>query len=254
MLHRVLRRVTVAAMMAAGLYGFAAPAYAQVSNAERKEGHNQHATRERLTTYEDREIKVVIPRGWRIVQASGAKAGAGEVALGKASYTLRLAYHTEHASGIEGGRIVEAFDIPWPGIDDAWTCAVYLREDPQPASRHLIFINLIVDTGDEDVRKNCAIPKELGSWSEKDGRKEYDYGDRRWFGGYFRTEYGGYFFGGNEDGCGLKAYTLISQAKTPERLPIADIANQNNNPELTKIIQEAIDIVNSIQYKRCAPF
>lgn len=77
-------------------------------------------------------------------------------------------------------------------------------------------------------------------WTEKAGQKEYD-GDERWLGGYFAAEYGGYFFGDNDGGCGLKAYTLTSQATTPDRLPIADIPNQNNDPALERIIQEAIE-------------
>ena len=98
-----------------------------------------------------------------------------------------------------------------------------------------------------------AFSESWGLGPRKTDNKEYDYGDRRWFGGYFRTKYGGYFFGG-DDGCGLKAYSLTSQATTVDRLPIADIPNQKNNPALEKTIQEAIDIVNSIHYKRCLPF
>jgi hypothetical protein len=37
------------------------------------------------------------------------------------------------------------------------------------------------------------------------------------------------------------------QASTPDQLPVV------GNPALKKIIQEAIDIVDSIHYKRCAP-
>jgi hypothetical protein len=224
--------------------------------------------RQTSTEYEDKEIRVVIPATWSAVPESAVKRpdgpvmslgnsvsqGEGKLLLEKNGYTLGLAYHTGHASGVEGRRFIEVFNIPWPGIDDAWTCSGYLREYPQPASRHLIFVNLVVETGDKKLRENCAIRTDLGSWREKDGQKEYDYGDRRWFGGYFRTEYGGYFFGGNHDGCGLKAYTLTGQATTPDQLPIADIPTQNNDSELEKTIQEAIDIVNSIQYQRCAPF
>jgi hypothetical protein len=216
------------------------------------------------SVYEDREIRVTIPPGWRTLSDAETKKSAGSLGnsvsqakgkliLAKNGYVLGIAYNTDHASGIEGGRFIEIFDIPWPGLDDAWNCSMYLRQDPWPASRHLIFANLIVDTGDPKVQENCNIQKELGSWSEKDGQKQYD-GDRRWFGGYFTTEYGGYFFGGNDDGCGLKGYTLTSQARTPEKLPINDILSQNTSSPLRKIIQEAIDIVNSIQYKRCKPF
>lgn len=227
-----------------------APTYAQQTSAAAK----QPGPAKSLKAYEDSEIKVRIPTGWSILLSPKDKAHEGTLLLEKPGYTLSLAYHTGHASGIVGGRFIEIFNIAWPGLDDAWTCSGYLREEPWPASRHLIFVNVIVETGDPKVRENCGIHEELGSWSEKDRQKEYDYGDRRWFGGYFRTEHGGYFVGGDENGCGMKAYTLTSQAATPDQLPIAEIPNQNNNPALEKIIQEAIDIVNSIQYKRCRPF
>ena len=38
-----------------------------------------------------------------------------------------------------------------------------------------------------------------------------------------------------------------SAARTPDQLPAAE------DPHLEQVIQEAIDIVNSIHYKRCAP-
>jgi hypothetical protein len=261
--------IAIAVLFGAGC-ALCVPAWTQAASEHGKTAPASHPIHKTAIVYEDKEIRVVIPSGWSVVPESAIKRpdgpamslgnsvsqGAGKLILETSRYTLGIAYNTSHASGVEGGRFIEAFNIPWPGIDDAWTCSGQLREYPQPASRHLIFINLIVETGDEKVRENCAIQKELGSWREKDGQKEkeYDYGDRRWFGGYFTTEYGGYFFGGDSDGCGLKAYTLTSQATTPDGLPIADIPNQDNNHELEKTIQEAIDIVNSIQYKRCAPF
>jgi hypothetical protein len=218
--------------------------------------------------YDDPEIKVTIPKDWEIwsnaeIERSAPtnslgnsidQIGPGRLILEKNGYVLGLAYHTDHASGIEGGRFIEIFNIPWLDVDQAWTCGGYMNGYPYPASRNLVFLNLIVESGEEKVRENCGIQKDLGAWIEKDGKKQYDDGDRRWFGGYFITKYGGYFFGGNEDGCGLKAYTLTTLAKTAGQLPIANIPNQGNNPALEKIIQEAIDIVNSIQYKRCAPF
>ncbi len=177
----------------------------------------------------------------------------GTLLLTKSGYSLSLKYHASQASGIEGGRFTEIFSIPW--VDDNGSdCSGYLKKIAWPASRNLIFVNVIVETGDPRVRENCEIKKELGAWIDKGGQKEYDYGDTRWFGGYFTTEHSGFFFDSKGDNCGLKAYTLTSQAKTPEGLPIADIPNQDNNRALEKIIQEAIDIVNSIQYKRCAPF
>jgi len=250
-LWKYLGPTVVAAVI---LPGIVIPIYAQPHSAEPKQGQNSHAVKKPPKDYEDGEIKVRIPPGWLIVSNSQDKGREGALLLEKNGYTLSLAYHTGHASGIYGGRFVEIFGLNWPGIDDAWTCSGYLQQIPQPASRHLIFVNVIVPTGDDKVRENCGIEKEFGMWTEKDGQKEFDYGDRRWFGGYFQDLGGGYFFGDDEDGCGLKAYTLTSDATSPERLPIANISSQNNNPTLEKIIQEAIDIVNSIHYKRCRPF
>jgi hypothetical protein len=248
---RVLSSIAVAAATVALI--IVAPVHAQTRPVESKDGRFLPTPQKSLKIYEDSEIKVRIPAGWSRLDNPKEKSHGGTLLLEKPGFTLSLAYHTGHASGIEGGRFIEIFDIPWPGVDDGWTCSGYLREEPWPASRHLVFINLIVESGDPRVRENCGIQKDLGSWIEKDGQKEYD-GDQRWFGGYFRTEYGGYFFGSDNDGCGLKAYALTSQAGTPDRLPIADIPNQDNNPALKRTIQEAIDIVNSIHYKRCKPF
>ncbi len=227
----------------------AAPTYAgQTSVASKHRG-----TAKSLKVYEDSEIKVTIPTGWSILLSPKDKAHEGTLVLEKPEYQLSLAYHADHASGIDGGRLVEILEIPWEQDDAGVNCSGYLRREPWPASRNLIFINLVVDSGDPRVQENCDIKGGLGSWTEKAGQKEYD-GDARWLGGYFAAEYGGYFFGGNDGGCGLKAYTLTSKARMPDQLPIADIPNQNNNPALEKIIQEAIDIVNSIQYRRCSPF
>ena len=208
--------------------------------------------------YEDREIQLRIPTGWRILPSEtsrrDARDTAGRLSLEKNGYKLSLGYHVGHTSGIIGGRFIEAFDLDWPGLDDAWTCSGYLTEDPQPASRNLMFVNVIVDTGDPKVRENCGIPKNLGVWTKTQGVKEKQYvGEKRWFGGYFRSTEGGYFFGGNDDGCQFKAYTLTSEARVPDELP--DAGNPLLQvPELQSIVQEAIDIVNSIHYKRCAPF
>lgn len=214
-------------------------------------------TRQSPSIYEDREIKVKIPTGWRILpspQTSRRDAAdtPGRLSLEKNGYKLSLGYHVGHASGIIGGRFVEAFDLNWPGLDDAWTCSAQLQEDPQPASRNLIFINLILDSGDPRVRENCAIARNLGKWTEKDGHRDY-VAEKRWVGGYFRPAEGGYFFGGNNDDCQFKAYTLTPGATVPDELP--DAGNPLMQvPALQSIIQEAIDIVNSIHYKRCSPF
>ena len=169
--------------------------------------------------------------------------GQGKLILEKNGYTLGIAYNTSHASGVEGGRFIEAFNIPWPGIDDVWDCSMYLRGYSQPASRTLIFNNFIIDSGDPQVQEHCGIPKDLGALDEENVFQ----GERRWFGGDFTTADGALFFESKGAGCGLKAYTLTYQAKTPDLLPV------ERDPKLKKMIQEAIDLVNDIHYKRCAP-
>ena len=152
------------------------PASAQTQSVESNHsGVPAAAARKSPRIYEDGEIKVEIPEAWSIVSNPnssnpGKKHPEGTLLLVKRGYTLSLAYHTGHASGIDGGRFIEIFNIPWPGVDDGWTCGGYLREDPWPASRQLIFVNLIVESGDPKVRENCGIQRELGSWSEKDGQ------------------------------------------------------------------------------------
>ena len=64
----------------------------------------------------------------------------------RSDYKLSIAYHAGHAGPVEGGRFLEAFDIPWPNVDDGSTCALYFDTDVLPASRVLLFKTLIVDT------------------------------------------------------------------------------------------------------------
>ena len=118
-----------------------------------------------------------------------------------------------------------------------------------------MFVNLILDSDDARVRENCRISEPLGKGVVENGQKQY-VGDRRWFGGYF-TGIGGYYFfanGGIDDNCGSKAYTLTSQATRPDQLPNAIVGPPDKEPELMKVIEEAIDIVNYIHYKLCSPF
>jgi hypothetical protein len=205
--------------------------------------------------YEDREIRVDIPQGWQIASTGDAKKKSenvislgnsvsqpeGGLVLEKEGYALAIAYNTGQASGIEGGRFIEVFSIAWPGVEDEWSCSGYLHYQSQPASRILIFENVIVDDMDPKGIEICGLSKMPGAWEDKNGMK------RRWFGGYFTTADGGYFFDSDGDGCGEKAYTLTSQEEIPEKLPLL------GDPGLKKMIQEAIDIVNSIHYKKCAP-
>ena len=108
-----------------------------------------------------------------------------------------------------------------------------------------MFVNIIFRTDDPEVRGKCGIPKALGYWTDKEGVRQI-VGEQRWFAGFFTTAEGG-FFQYQGASCGEKAYTLTSKAKSPDELPVPD------DRELRKTIAEAIDIVNSIHYKRCAP-
>lgn len=209
--------------------------------------------------YEDNDVRILIPAGWS--RASGPQpslhasdvvgAGLSDIApiqlpgtllLQKDGYTLGIGYKTDHASGIVGGRIIEIFEIPWdiPNGDN-WGCLGILTRVPQPASRSLLFENLIVNTEDEKIRGTCGISKDLGNYLTDRAAEQ------RWYGGYFTTD-GGYFFDEDhkEKNCGSKAFSLTTTAKTPEQLPLA------NDKHLEQIVQEAMNIVDSVQYKRCA--
>jgi hypothetical protein len=254
---QTLSRIILLPVVGTILHGSAALLYAQVQSPPSEPAKAQGASVPRAKIYEDDEIKLTIPADWRIVPQNELNAAAG-VALGnsvrgtkgtllleKDRYTLAIAYHTGQASGIEGGRFIEIFNIPWPNVDDQWNCSGYFGGYAQPASRVLIFYNRTVDSSDAKVRENCGIRRDLGHWIEKDGVRSFE-GERRWFGGFFTTERG-YFFDSNGEGCGEKAYTLTFQADTPDQLPDVD------DPRMKKMTQEAIDIVDSIGYKRCSP-
>jgi hypothetical protein len=200
--------------------------------------------------HEDDEVKIPIPAGWMIATgdhpAVAINDAKGQLLLSRTNYTLALAYDTQQVSGIIGGRFIEIFTIPWLGADEAWDCSLHLSSSPQPASRALMFLNVIFRTDDPEVRGKCGIQKALGYWTNKGGAKQ-TVGEQRWFGGFFTTAGGGRFFQSVGTGCGQKAYTLTSKAKTPDELPLPD------DQDLRKTIAEAIDIVNSIHYKRCPP-
>jgi hypothetical protein len=210
--------------------------------------------------FEDSEVRIAVPVGWRIVPreemlrndgvsvslGNSVSQPKGGLILERNGYTLSIAYDTDHASPVEGGRFLEVFNIPWPDVDDGSNCALYPGGDAQPASRVLVFRNITVDTSDLNVQKNCGIPESLGHCTA-DGCMPYLNGERRWFGGFFTTAAGGLFFNSLGDECGQKAYTLTTKAKTADHLPVPA------DPKLEKVIQQAIDIVDSIHYKRCAP-
>jgi len=192
--------------------------------------------------HEDEEVKIPIPASWAI-----SDKGSGRIVLKKDRYTLSLLYHTMHASGIQGGRFVEMMQIPWLDINQAWACSSALRRIPYPATRQLMFMNLILDTSDPQVRETCGITKNLGGyWKEEKGVRKF-VESQRWLAGHFTTAEGGWFFYSQRFDCQAKVYTLTYQAKTPEELLLP------NDPGLRRVIDEATDIVNSIHYKSCAP-
>jgi hypothetical protein len=195
--------------------------------------------------YEDDEVKIAIPVGW---SRSVPRHPEGQLFLEKDGYTLALIYQAGHASGGTGGRFIEAFKMPWLNVDDAWTCSTVLNDFPQPASRTLLFRNILINTADPHVRTQCGILKDLGQEVSlpRDGKRIES---QRWFAGYFTSGMGGFFFDESDlrSGCLSKVYKLTSPAQKPEQLPLPEDAN------LRRIIQESIDIVNSIDYKRCEP-
>ena len=208
--------------------------------------------------YEDDEIKIEVPQGWRLATVSHLETRRymihgkpvlrssrvrtrGKILLQKNGYILSLAYNTFTAGS---GRFIEAFSIPWLNVMQAWTCSLYFQRIPQPANSKLLFMNLILRPGGSQVNKACGIKKGFGE-SITAGKHEYFGGDR-WYAGYFSADED-YFFGSEGEDCGFKSYSLTTDAKIPEQLPPTD------DPQLHKMILEAIDIVNSIHYKRCAP-
>jgi|SRR6516164_1614240 hypothetical protein len=200
--------------------------------------------------YEDDEVKITIPAGWKIATsdhpAVTRQAKSGQLLLEKNGYTLALSYHTEQASGIIGGRFIEVLRIPWLSVDEAWDCSLHLGSNPQPASRTLMFVNIFFPTGDPEVREKCGIKKPLSYWTDEGGTRQI-VGESRWFAGSFTTADGGWFFESDGTNCGKKAYTLTSKARTPEELPVV------GDSDLKKIVTEAINIVDAIHYKRCPP-
>jgi len=225
---------------------------AQASATKPKSAEKPKLRRASPRTYEDDEIRLRIPPDWTIPtgnhSAVGSSVAAGpsitqakrKLLLQKNGYTLALAYDTEHASGV--GRFIEMLTIPWLDIEDAWTCSLHMSSWAQPASRTLTFQNLILDTGLQEVREGCGISKDLGYWTDSGFA-----GERRWFAGFFTTADGGWFFLSAGEGCGKKTYILTTGATAPDQLP------DYGDTELSSIIQQAIDIVNSIHYKRCPP-
>lgn len=212
---------------------------------------------ESRTIYEDNEIKVVVPADWKQITVPNSPddpafrriaarlwvrlppTGTGLV-LAKGRYTLVLRFQSGHASGIEGGRFIEAFRIPWlEDSDDMRVCSGYLWKRPQPANRELIFINYWLSPFKPELLRACGIPEEFD--------KRRGMAERPWLAGYFTTAELSWFFHSEGAGCRMRTYTLTSDAETPQQLPDA------LDPTLQKVIAQAIHIVDSIQYKRCSP-
>ncbi len=223
------------------------------------------AAKAKSNLYEDDEVKIAIPAGW--VRTSGEhpflgssiSAADAKLILEKDGYILGLAFRTSHVSGVVGGRFGEAFAIPWLtaipslGQDQPSTCGLALKEIPQPAGRVLMFVNTVIDTANAKTRKECGIPRVFEEWFSPPGAPQAgkQVTTEKWFGGYFSNGDAGWFLGETTDSstetCETKMYSLTTSAERPEQLP------SPQNAHLESIIQESIDIVDSIQYKRCAP-
>jgi hypothetical protein len=171
------------------------------------------------SVYEDDEVRITIPPSWShatgnypsiepyrvdgtVVLGNSVSQAPAKLFLQKGGYTLALAYRTGHASGVEGGRFIEAFNIPWLKPDQAWgPCSGVLAYIPQAASRTLLFQNIVFETGSSKVRAQCGLPKQMGE-SIGEGLRRRFIGERRWYGGYFTDHAGngsggGFFFDNN---------------------------------------------------------
>ena len=214
-----------------------------------------------IGVYEDDEVRIRVPQRWIALKAGHPDdplaphppavpstfippPGRG-VLLSSKGYTLTLAYSTGHNSPILGGRFIDLFNIPWlADLSDEWQCGDYLRKVLRPADG-LSFVSLTLDQPSAEIHRMCQIPENVVV-------------RHRWFAGYFTTpddprdigakgNYARYFFKSEGPNCAEKAYTLTTDAKTPDALP--DL----NDPTLRKVTAEAIEIVTHIHYKRCAP-
>lgn len=248
---RARGRFAALAVTGAVACGLISNASAQAPPAESKIAQKQksHRTRNSPQVYEDSEIKILIPSDWKISRtdrpfallvtdhpgvAQFPEPGYG-LLLAKSGYTLSLNNGAGQTSPVPGGRFFEVFRMPWlREVSDIWGCGGFLSEEPQPNPGALLYFNMIFKPLDSEARKTCGIPKDLVI-------------EQRWFSGYFSTAKGMWLFDAEGTGCSGKAYTLTSMAETPDELPNTD------DPNLKKIIQEAISIVASIQYKRCPP-
>lgn len=227
---------------------FAKPSSVMPQTVEKK---SSRPTRSLHRVYEDGEVRVSIPTGWRILKTGRPDdplaahpvalpqtfipAPGNGLLLTRGGYTLAIAYKASHASPLSGGRIMEVLNIPWlSDVSDGWSCSGYLRSEPQPVNERLLFINLIFGSLSPEAREQCSIPENVSTQG-------------RWFAGYFTTASGQYYFDSDDVVCAQKVYTLTSGALTPDQLPNVD------DPDLQTTIHEAIKTVASIRYKRCPP-
>ena len=170
-----MKRVIAAVMLVLGVvnFRFALNSDAQVPSAKLRTSKTESA-QVRATSpkvFEDDEVKIPIPAGWMIATGdhpAAAITGAKGELLSRNNYTLSLAYDTEQASGIIGGRFIEIFKIPWLDTGDAWDCSLHLSQTAQPASRTLMFLSIIFRSDDPEVRGNCGIqkPSDIGRTRE----------------------------------------------------------------------------------------
>lgn len=259
-------RIVVLAFVGAAALGFGAVSSAQstaaVSIPSRvpRQRHN-HAP---PSFFENAEIGIHIPPGWSVsvpdydpysktqfpsMTAFNALAGLDPrsgLILTKNGYTLALAYETGHTSGVEGGRFEEEFRMPWIEDDQGSECSLHFKTSQHPVDGALIFTDLILDPSNPDVRKVCVLPENFANKANGKGSKRL-MGKHRWFAGSFSTATQGWFMDSSNPYCADKAYALTSPATTPNELPLAE------DPALKNIVNEAIGIVGSIRYKRCAP-
>jgi hypothetical protein len=259
-------RAVALSVVAAMLFGLGGVTYGQTSSTASDTRRESIAGRslEPQSFFENVELKLQIPPGWSIaipdydsrskaefppmtssIALTGLDPRSGLV-LTKRAYTLVLAYETGHASGISGGRFAEILRIPWLDDGEDGACTDKFQVRNQPVDRTLTFTNLILEQGDPTVLNECGFPDKLAG-KQRGGRRKNSAVRNRWFAGFFGTATPGWFIESNNEYCADKAYFMVSAATDPNQLPFVD------DPKLKKIIDEAIEIVASIRYKRCPP-
>jgi hypothetical protein len=201
--------------------------------------------------YEDGSVSFVVPVGWHIektfrrvddpaqphppaVPETFVPGPDDGILLTTNGYTLTLAYRASHASPLAGGRFVEVFRFPWlEDVSDEWRCDGYLEDVPRGRPKSFRLFDLVFKQPDSAMQTACAIPPEIAG--------------RRWFGAYFNTARGHYYFDSEGSDCPQKAYTLTSSAVSFAELP------DPSDSTLRSVIDTATKLVSSIHYKSCPP-